>query len=86
MAELKRSMILERTAAGRAAAKASGKSLDGGSRRWTDRDARKAAGLVKDHGLSTRQAAGAMGDLYRMLTRARELDGDNGAMRTEVKV
>lgn len=83
VAELERSMILERTAAGRAAAKASGKSLGGGSRRWTDRDARKAAGLVHGHALSTRQAAGAMGvsprTLRRMLDRAAEL-GDTGAM------
>lgn len=83
VAELERSMILERTAAGRAAAKAAGHSLGGGSRRWTDRDAHKAAGLVKDHGLSTRQAAGAMGvsprTLRRMLDRAQELDGGEEA-------
>ncbi|QYN59877.1 recombinase family protein [Bifidobacterium asteroides] len=87
VAELERSMILERTAAGRAAAKASGKSLGGGTRHWTDRDARKAAGLVHGHSLSTRQAAGAMGvsprTLRRMLARAQELDGDNGATHTE---
>lgn len=80
VAELERSMILERTAAGRAAAKASGKSLGGGSRRWTDRDARRALDLVQGHDLSTRQAAGAMGvsprTLRRMLARAQELDGD----------
>lgn len=87
VAELERSMILERTAAGRAAAKAAGHSLGGGTRRWTDRDARRALDLVQGHTLSTRQAAGAMGvsprTLRRMLTRAHELDGGDGAMRTE---
>lgn len=86
VAELERSMILERTAAGRAAAKAAGKALGGGTRRWTDRDARKAAGLVHGHALSTRQAAGAMGvsprTLRRMLDRAAEL-GDTGATHAE---
>ena len=86
VAELERSMILERTAAGRAAAKAAGKALGGGTRHWTDRDARKAAGLVHGHALSTRQAAGAMGvsprTLRRMLDRAAELGG-NGATHAE---
>lgn len=79
VAELERSMILERTAVGRAAAKAAGHSLGGGTRHWTDRDARRALDLVQGHSLSTRQAAGAMGvsprTLRRMLTRAHELDG-----------
>ena len=74
VAELERSMILERTAAGH--------SLGGGTRRWTDRDARRALDLVQDHTLSTRQAAGAMGvsprTLRRMLARAADLDGDTG--------
>lgn len=86
VAELERSMILERTAAGRAAAKAAGHSLGGGTRRWTDRDARRALELVQGHKLSTRQAAGAMGvsprTLRRMLTRAHELDGGT-APRTQ---
>ena len=79
VAELERSMILERTAAGRAAAKAAGRSLGGSTRRWTDRDARKAQSLVREHRLSTRQAAGAMGvsarTLRRMLDRANALEG-----------
>lgn len=79
VAELERSMILERTAAGRAAAKAAGRSLGGSTRRWTDHDARKAQSLVREHALSTRQAAGAMGvsprTLRRMLDRAKALEG-----------
>ena len=79
VAELERSMILERTAAGRAAAKAAGRSLGGSTRRWTDRDARKAQSLVREHRLSIRQAAGAMGvsarTLRRMLNRANALEG-----------
>ena len=79
VAELERSMILERTAAGRAAAKAAGRSLGGSTRRWTDKDAVKAQSLVREHRLSTRQAAGAMGvsarTLRRMLDRANALEG-----------
>lgn len=79
VAELERSMILERTAAGRAAAKAAGRSLGGSTRRWTDKDAVKAQSLVREHRLSTRQAAGAMGvsarTLRRMLERAKALEG-----------
>ena len=80
VAELERSMILERTAAGRAAAKAAGRSLGGSTRRWTDKDAKKAESLVREHRLSTRQAAGAMGvsarTLRRMLNRAETLEGE----------
>lgn len=79
VAELERNMILERTAAGRAAAKASGRSLGGHACHWTDKDAQKAQNLVREHALSTRQAAGAMGvsprTLRRMLDRAKVLEG-----------
>ena len=82
LAQYERSLILERTAAGRAAAKAAGKSWGGSARRWTDRDARRAAGLVA-RGLTHADAARAMGTsrrtLLRMLDRAHELDGDTGA-------
>ena len=85
LAEYERSLILERTAAGRAAAKASGKSWGGSARRWTDRDARRAAGLVS-RGLTHADAARAMGTsrrtLLRMLDRAREL-GDTGATHAD---
>lgn len=78
VAELERSMILERTAAGRAATRAAGKSLGGSTRSWSDRDAVKAQSLVREHRLSTRQAAGAMGvsarTLRRMLDRAETLE------------
>lgn len=78
VAELERSMILERTAAGRAATRAAGKSLGGSARSWSDRDAVKAQSLVREHRLSTRQAAGAMGvsarTLRRMLDRAETLE------------
>lgn len=83
LAEYERQLILERTAAGRAAAKANGRTWGGSSRRWTDRDARRAAGLVA-RGLTHADAARAMGTsrrtLLRMLARAQELDGDTGAM------
>lgn len=82
LAQYERALILERTAAGRAAAKANGKAWGGSTRRWTDRDARKAAGLVA-RGLTHADAARAMGvsrrTLLRMLDRAHELDGDTAA-------
>ena len=81
LAEYERSLILERTAAGRAAAKAAGRTWGGSTRRWTDRDARRAAGLVS-RGLTHADAARAMGTsrrtLLRMLDRAAEL-GDTDA-------
>lgn len=88
LAEYERSLILERTAAGRAAAHAAGRHWGGSVRSWSDRDARHAAELVS-RGLTHADAARAMGTsrrtLLRMLARAQELDGGDGAMHTEVK-
>lgn len=82
LAEYERSLILERTAAGRAAAHAAGRHWGGSVRSWSDRDARHAAGLVS-RGLTHADAARAMGTsrrtLLRMLDRAAELEGGTDA-------
>lgn len=82
LAEYERSLILERTAAGRAAAHAAGRHWGGSVRSWSDRDARHAAELDA-RGLTHSDAARAMGTsrrtLLRMLDRAAELEGDTGA-------
>lgn len=75
IAELERSLILERTAAGRAARIAQHKPVSRPAR-WSDRDAKRVA-KMKDAGITITEIAQATGKtrqtIYRMLDRAKEL-------------
>lgn len=75
IAELERSLILERTAAGRAARIAQHKPVNRPAR-WSDRDAKRVA-KMKNAGITITEIAQATGKtrqtIYRMLDRAKEL-------------
>jgi DNA invertase Pin-like site-specific DNA recombinase len=77
IAEFERTQILERTAAGREAAKAAGKQVHR-PRGWSDREAKKAQTLVKEKHLSVLAASKVLGvsarTVGRMLDRASEIE------------
>lgn len=77
IAEFERTQILERTAAGREAAKAAGKEVHR-PRGWTDREAKRAKTLMEEKKLSALAAGKVLGvsprTIGRMLARAKEIE------------
>lgn len=77
IAEFERTQILERTAAGREAAKAAGREVHR-PRGWTDREARRAKTLIEEKKLSALAAGKVLGvsprTIGRMLARAKEIE------------
>lgn len=77
IAEFERTQILERTAAGREAAKAAGKEVHR-PRGWTDREAKRAKTLMEEKKLSALAAGKVLGvsprTIGRMVARATEIE------------
>lgn len=77
IAEFERTQILERTAAGREAAKAAGREVHR-PRGWTDREARRAKTLIEEKKLSALAAGKVLGvsprTIGRMVARATEIE------------
>ena len=77
IAEFERTQILERTAAGREAARAAGRQVHR-PRGWTDREAKRAKTLIEEKKLSALAAGKVLGvsprTIGRMLARAKEIE------------